>query len=384
VGLICLLVNSLEKTFLPKKTTSSDAKPGMTKMAVDRSKSEIRLDVPLVHSDAQLCHVDSLSMILEYMGDRYEPWYIGGASGRFFGFGYYPSQEYVQIRTGTFPLKALLIFLEEHGYSFQLIQGRSWSDAFPVLKEFLTSGLPVLVISHMGWLSYNKEYQIFRKIGGVVDHYVVITGFKNDEAVYVNDPNPDFFMKNAELAVGDFRVGWAEKIPEIYQCCPMLVVKGRKRKPELKKILAKSLQRASKSMYTKRGATGIAGLGRTSKEIPELLRKDAHSIKNSLEEFAYFRFRVMATEAKYASKFLDYAAEELNIPELRISAKKLLIASDSFAELRELFINCVQGQRGSIDIADDTEILLAKAYEAEKACFLNLDHVKTFNRQLLT
>jgi hypothetical protein len=235
----------------------------------------------------------------------------------------------------------------------------------------------------MGWLSYNKEYEIFRKIGGVVDHYVVITGFKNDEVIYVNDPNPDFFRKDAELSVQDFRVGWTEKIPEIYQSCPMLVVKGRKRKPELKKILAKSIQRASKSMHTKRGATGIAGLRKTSKEIPELLRKDALSIKNSLEEFAYFRFRVMATEAKYASKFLDYAAEELNIPEVKISAEKLLIASDSFAELRDLFMTCVQGQRGSIDIADDTEILLAKAYEAEKDCFLNLDHIKAFNRQLL-
>jgi len=136
-------------------------------------------------------------------------------------------------------------------------------------------------------------------------------------------------------------------------------------------------------MYTKRGATGIAGLRKTSKEIPELLREDALSIKNSLEEFAYFRFRVMATEAKYASKFLDYAAKELKIPELEISAKKLLIASDYFAELRGLFVSCVQGQRKLIDIADDTEKLLIKAYEAEKDCFLNLDHIKTCNRQLL-
>jgi len=214
-------------------------------MAINKNKSEIKLDVPLVHSDAQLCHVDSLSMILGYMGDRYEPWYIGGTSGRFFGFGYYPSKEYVQIRTGTFPLKALLKFLREHGYSFQLIQGKSWNDAFPILRKFLMDGLPVLVISHMGWLSYNKEYEIIRKIGGVVDHYVVITGFKNDEAIYVNDPNPDFFRKDAKLAIEDFRMGWAEKIPEIYKSCPMLVVKGRKRKPDLKKILAKSLQHAS-------------------------------------------------------------------------------------------------------------------------------------------
>jgi uncharacterized protein YvpB len=351
----------------------------MMKMAITKNKSEIKLDVPLVHSDAQLCHVDSLSMILGYLGDRCEPWYIGGASGRFFGFGYYPSKEYVQIRTGTFPLKALLTFLKEHGYSFEFIQGKPWNDAFSILKRFLMDGLPVLVISHMGWLSYNKEYEMFRKIDGVVDHYVVITGFKNDEAVYVNDPNPDFFRKDAELAVGDLRIGWAEKIPEIYKSCPMLVVKGRERKPELKKVLAKSLQRSLRLMCTERGATGIAGLRRTSKEIPELLRADAPSIKNSLEEFAYFRFRVMATEAKYASKFLDYAAKELNIPEVEISARKLLIASDCFAELRGLFVSCVQSQRKPIDIADDTEKLLVKAYEAEKDCFLNLDHIKTRN-----
>jgi hypothetical protein len=353
-------------------------------MSINKNMSEIKLDVPLIHSDAQLCHVDSLSMILGYIGDRYEPWYIGGASGRFFGFGYYPSREYIQIRTGTFPLKALITFLEEHDYSFQLIQGKSWSDAFPILKESLTHSLPVLVISHMGWLSYNKEYEMFRKTGGVVDHYVVITGFKNDEVVYVNDPNPDFFRKDAELATEDFRVGWAEKIPEIYKSCPMLVVKGRERKPELKKILIKSLQRASRLMYTKRGATGIAGLRKASKEIPELLRKDAISVRNSLEEFAYFRFRVMATEAQYASKFLDYAAKELNIPELKISTKKLLIASECFAQLRDLFTNCAQGQGKLIDIADDARILLVKAYEAERDCFLNLDNVRTCNRQLIT
>jgi uncharacterized protein YvpB len=342
-------------------------------MRINKNKSEIRLDVPLIHSDAQLCHVDSLSMILGYVGDKYEPWYIGGASGRFFGFGYYPSKEYVQIRTGTFPLEALLTFLKEHGYSFQFIQGKSWKDAFPILKEFLMAGLPVLVISHMGWLSYNKEYEIFRKIGGVVDHYVVITGFKNDEVIYVNDPNPDFFRKDAELAPEDFRVGWAEKIPEIYKSCPMLVVKGRKHKSESKKILAKSLHRASELMHAERGAMGIAGLRKASKEIPELLREDATSIRDSLEEFAHFRFRVMATEAKYASKFVDYAAEELNIPELKISAKKLLIASDCFAELRSLLMSCVQGQRKLIDIADKTETFLVKAYEAERDCFLNLD-----------
>jgi len=350
-------------------------------MAINKNKSEIKLDVPLVHSDAQLCHVDSLSMILGYMGDRYEPWYIGGTSGRFFGFGYYPSKEYVQIRIGTFPLKALLTFLKEHGYSFQLIQGKSWNDAFPVLKKFLMHGLPVLVISHMGWLSYNKEYKIFRNIGGVVDHYVVITGFKNDEVVYVNDPNPDFFKKDAELATEDFKVGWAEKIPEIYQSCPMLVVKRRKRKPELKKILAKSLQRALKLMYTKRGATGIAGLRKAREEIPKLLREDAVSIRNSLEEFANFKFRVMAVEAKYASKFLNYAVEELNIPELKTSAKKLLIASDCFAELRNLLINYLHGQTRLIDIADRTETLLVKAYEAERECFLNLDRIKACNGQ---
>jgi len=136
-------------------------------------------------------------------------------------------------------------------------------------------------------------------------------------------------------------------------------------------------------MFTKRGVMGIAGLRKAGKEIPELLRENALSIKNSLEEFAYFRFRVMATEAKYASKFLNYATKELNIPELKISAKKLLIASHCFTELRNLFISCVQGQRKLIDIADDAEILLVKAYEAEKDCFFNLDNIKTCIEQLL-
>lgn len=68
------------------------------------------MDVPLVHSPTQLCHIDSLSMILRYIGDEYEPWYLGGASGRFFGFGYYPTNEFVTIGLGTFPLKALVTF----------------------------------------------------------------------------------------------------------------------------------------------------------------------------------------------------------------------------------------------------------------------------------
>jgi hypothetical protein len=75
----------------------------MTKMAIDRNKSQIKLDVPLIHSDAQLCHVDSLSMILEYIGDRYEPWYIGGASGRFFGFGIIQAKSTSRFERAVFP-----------------------------------------------------------------------------------------------------------------------------------------------------------------------------------------------------------------------------------------------------------------------------------------
>jgi hypothetical protein len=36
-------------------------------------KEEVKLNVPLVHSPAQLCHIDSLSMILKFIGDDYEP-----------------------------------------------------------------------------------------------------------------------------------------------------------------------------------------------------------------------------------------------------------------------------------------------------------------------
>jgi len=342
----------------------------------DRIKNFIKLDVPLTHSPAQLCHVDSLSMVLKYMGDEYEPWYIGGTSGRFFGFGYYPTNERVRIGLGSYPLKALLTFLREHRYAFRFDEGRTWKDAFVSLKKYLVNGTPVLVISHMGWLSYNKEYEMFRTMGGVVDHYVVITGFMDDELVYVNDPNPDTPMKNARLPLEDFRIGWGEKLLKLQGLrCPMLVVRRRERSPETKRILVKALRRALRLMKTDRGSMGLAGMRRASEEIPELLRKDAVSMKNSLSEFAFFTFRVAATEANFASRFMDYVARELAIPQLEYSASKLLVASEFFARLRELFMDASRGQVMTGDIANAVKTLLVGAWQAETECFANLDKI---------
>jgi hypothetical protein len=63
-----------------------------------------------------------------------------------------------------------------------------------------------MVISHKGWLNYSKEYKVFKRIGGVIDHYVVVTGFRNHDVVYVNDPHPDLHKKNAELPIADFKL----------------------------------------------------------------------------------------------------------------------------------------------------------------------------------
>lgn len=60
----------------------------------------------------------------------------------------------------------------------------------------------------------------------------------------------------------------------------------------------------------------------------------------------------------------------------------IIPASACFAELRGLFEGCVQGQGKLIDITDDTEILLVKAYEAERDCFLNLDAHAIFSSDL--
>jgi len=334
---------------------------------------EIKLDVPLVHSPAQLCHIDSLAMILRYIGDEYEPWYLGGVSGRFFGFGYFPSSSFVRIGLGTYPLEAILTFLKEHGYSFKFNEGENWSKAFVILRKYLNEGLPVLVICHMGWLSYNKEYEIFRRIEGVVDHYVIVTGFKDNKFVFINDPNPELFKKDAKLSVEDFRIAWYKKLKAIQSMsCPMIVVKKRKYKPEQKKILAKALRRAIKQMDTQKGPTGLAGLRMASIEIPKLLREDSVAITNSIPEYAFFTFRVAATEARYASKFLSYVSNELNILQIKLSAANLLIASECFADVRNLFMDCVKEKAKIVDIAEEVGMLLDKVYRAERDCYANL------------
>ncbi len=235
------------------------------------SSESVKLDVPLVHSQAQYCHIDSLAMILLRLGDEYDAWYMGCASGQFFGLGYFPKPNFIKLSFGNYPLDCLLTFLEEHGYSYRYDEGKSWEGAFTTLKEFLKNDIPVLVISHMGWLSYNKEYEIMRHVGGVVDHYVVVTGFRDDEVVYVNDPHPDWHRKDAELLVSDLKIGWMEKLEEIQSMrCPMLVVIGRKTKPESKKILRKALDRALKNLNTRRGSRGIAALKTASKKSQSL------------------------------------------------------------------------------------------------------------------
>ncbi len=156
-----------------------------------------------------------------------------------FGFEYFPSKEQLRIGLELFPLRALLNSLREHGYAYRYDEGESWKEGLPALKRCLVDGTPVLVICHMGWLAYNKEYEMFRTMGGVVDHYVVVTGFRDDEVVSVNDPNPDAFRKSAELLVKDFRVAWGPKLREIQgMSCPMLTVTARKREPDQKGIRA--------------------------------------------------------------------------------------------------------------------------------------------------
>jgi len=329
----------------------------------------VKLDVPLVHSQAQYCHIDSLSMILRRLGDVYEAWYMGCASGQFFGLHYFPTSNFIRLGFGSHPLHCLLAFLEEHGYSYQYDEGKRWEEAFANLKGFLRNDTPVLVISHMGWLSYNKEYEVFRHIGGVVDHYVVITGFRDNEIVYVNDPHPDWHRKDAELPVGDFRIGWEEKLEEIQSIrCPMLVVVGRKRKPDTKDILMKALNRAVESLNTKRGSRGIAGLRKASREIPELLRKNDPSIKNSLGEWAFFTFRVSEQNRKDMAKFLSHAATALNLEKLKEAANPMIDASECYGNLRRIFKESLESGLQISRIADDVEVLLSRAYEKERQC----------------
>jgi len=330
-------------------------------------REDVKLDVPLVHSQAQYCHIDSLSMILRRLGDLYEAWYMGAVSGQFFDFHYVPRSDFIWLGFGSYPLNCLFTFLEEHGYSYKYDEGKPWEEALSTLKNSLRNDTPVLIISHMGWLSYNKEYEVFRRIGGVVDHYVVITGFRDDEVVYVNDPHPDLHKKDAELPIPDFRVGWMEKLEEIQSLrCPMLVVTGRKSKPDTKRILIKTLSRAVKNLNTKRGPRGTAGLRKASEEIPRLMRKNDPSIKNTLGEWAFFTFRVSENNRKDIAKFLTHAADELNLEKLRDAANSMVDASECYANLRQIFRESLE--RGILEsqIADDVGELLRKACENER------------------
>jgi hypothetical protein len=330
---------------------------------------EIKLDVPLVHSQAQYCHIDSLSMILKRLGDTYEPWYMGCVSGQFFGLGYFPKPNFIRLSFGTYPLDCLLTFLEEHGYAYQFDEGKGWKEAFAALKEFLRNNTPVLIVSHMGWLSYNKEYEIMRRVGGVVDHYVIIAGYRNDEVVYVNDPHPDWHKKDAELPVSDLRTGWMEKLEETQSMrCPMLVVSGRKSKPDTKKILMKALNRALKNLNTRRGPRGIAGLKKASKEIPELIRRDDPSVKNTLGEWAFFTFRVSESNRKDIGKFLSHAAAELNLDRLKDAANPIIDASECYGNLRRIFRETLESGLQPSQVADDVKALLSRAYENESRC----------------
>jgi len=339
-------------------------------------KEDIKLDVPLVHSEAQYCHIDSLSTILRRLGDVYEAWYMGTVSGQFFDFHYFPTPNFIRLGFGSYPLNCLLTFLEEHGYSYQYDEGKKWEEAFATLKEFLRNDKPVLVISHMGWLSYNKEYEIFRSIGGVVDHYVVVTGFRNDEILYVNDPHPDWHKKNAELPISDFRVGWAEKLEQTQSLrCPMLVVIGRKSKPDTQEILMQALRRAVKNLNTKRDHRGLAGLRRAIKEIPKFLRENDPSIRNSIGEWAFFTFRVSEQNRKDISKFLLHVATELNLEKLNQASASMLGASDCYTNLRRIFRESLESETQTSRIADEVEVLLSQAYEKEEQCIKSMNTV---------
>jgi hypothetical protein len=340
---------------------------------------DVKLDVPLVHSQAQYCHIDSLSMILRRLGDSYEAWYMGAASGQFFGLYYSPKPDFIVLSFGLHPLKCLLTFLEEHGYSYTYGEGKDWKEAFPVLKEFLRNNTPVIVISHMGWLSYNKEYEVFKRIGGTIDHYVVVTGFRNDDVLYVNDPHPDLYKKNAELPVADFKIGWTEKLMEIQSLqCPMLVVNGRKDKPDTKLILIHALHKAVNSLNTRTGPRGVSGLRLASREIPILLRKNDSSVKNSIGEWAFFTFRVSENNRKDIAKFLSYAADELNLEMLKEASSSMLGASGCYSGLRRIFGESLEKKLLPSQISDDVEVLLSRAYENERQC------VKLMNAALHT
>mgnify|MGYP001057906580 CR=1 FL=1 len=337
---------------------------------------DIRLDVPLVYSQAPYCHIDSLAMILRRLGDIYESWYMGCMSGQFFGLGYFPKPNFIKLSFGNYPLGCLLTFLEEHGYFYQLDEGKRWKEAFPTLKKFLKNNTPVLIISHMGWLSYNKEYEIFRSIGGVVDHYVVVAGYRDDEVVYVNDPHPDWHKKDAELPISDFKVGWEEKLEEIQSIrCPMLVVIKRKTKPDVRKILVQALKRALINLNTKIGDRGIAGLRKACKEIPEILRRNDPSIKNTLGEWAFFSFRLSEQNRKDIAKFLSYAAGELNLEKLKEAASSMVDASECYGNLRRIFRETLENEIQTSRIADDVETFLSRAYENEKQCIKIMETV---------
>jgi hypothetical protein len=115
--------------------------------------------------------------------------------------------------------------------------------------------------------------------------------------------------------------------------CPMLVVTGRKSKPEAEIVLIQALRRAVNNLNTRVGPRGLSGLAMASKEIPILLRKDEPSVKNSLGEWAFFTFRVSEQNRKDIAKFLLHAGDELNLEKLKEASSSMLGASERYGSL---------------------------------------------------
>jgi len=95
-----------------------------------------------------------------------------------------------------------------------------------------------------------------------------------------------------------------------------------------------------------------------------------------LGEFAFFTFRVAATEADHRSRFLRYAASVLEAPLLRRSASGFAVASKRYADMQVLFMDCVMQRAKSASIADQVEALFVKAYHAERDPYLNLGRLE--------
>jgi len=148
----------------------------------------------------------------------------------------------------------------------------------------------------------------------------------------------------------------------------MLVVNGRKTKPDPKNILMKALKRALKNLNTQHGPRGIAGLKKASKEIPEILRKNDPSVENTLGEWAFFTFRLSEQNRKDIAKFLTHAADDLNLEKLKDAANPIIEASEYYGNLRRIFRETLESGIQPSQIADDVEGLLARAYEKERQC----------------